>query len=78
MPAIVTPEGGIISDITLVDTSSATVTYIGYADYGSLTSSPVWIIQKYDKTTSSAKKLTYADGNTKADNIWDSRTSLTY
>lgn len=57
------------------DTTTADVVYVGYADIGSATSAASWRIMKVDKTS---KQVTYADGDSLADNIWDNRASLSY
>lgn len=50
--------------------------YVGRAPAGSVESDPVWQIQRLD--TSSGVVLTFADGNSNYDNIWDDRASLAY
>lgn len=60
----------------LLDEVSATISYIGEAQPASSTSAAVWRIRKLD--TTSGVNLLYADGNTRFDNIWDDRVSLTY
>lgn len=62
--------------IKLDDTSTTNVTYVGLADTGSLGSNAVWRIFKIDET--SGLVITYADGNSSFDNVWDNRVSLTY
>jgi len=57
--------------------SVGTTTYLGYADAGSLTSASVWAIKKIDEITNDVS-ITWADGNTNFDNIWDNRLTLTY
>lgn len=61
---------------TRVDEASATVTYVGEAAAGSATSGAVWLIKKIDET--SGIVITFADGNTNYDNVWDNRAALTY
>jgi hypothetical protein len=63
--------------ITLVDTASTTIIYIGSALPGSLSSQAVWRIQRVDLTTSEIKIL-FADSDQNFDNIWDNRASLSY
>lgn len=58
------------------DTSTINVTYFGYAEVGSVTSSAVWRIKKVDETSGLVE--TFADGNSNFDNVWDNRVSLTY
>ncbi len=61
------------------DVSTVSVAYVGKAAVGSATSSPVWQIIKISKGGSPISTIiTYADGNSNFDNIFDNRTSLTY
>lgn len=60
----------------IIDEASATITYIGKAPVGSLASDAVWKIMKIDE--SSGTVITYADGNSNFDNVWNNRASLTY
>jgi|TARA_R110002020_G_scaffold113252_2_gene260549 hypothetical protein len=55
-------------------------TYVGKAHPGSVTSVAVWQISRVVVTTSLpiTTTVTWADGNTSYDNIWDNRTSLSY
>ena len=59
-----------------LDEASATISYLGEAQIGTLTSSALWKIKKLDST--SGLIITWADGNYLADNVWDNRASLTY
>lgn len=59
-----------------IDSPSATVSYIGYAAPGTLTSAAAWQIRKIDETTGTI--INYADGNANFDNVWDNRAALTY
>lgn len=59
-----------------LDSPSLTITYIGEAAIGSLSSSASWRIKKLDE--SAGVSITWADGNSSFDNIWDNRASLTY
>lgn len=52
------------------------ITYVGKALPGSATDAAVWSVLKIDET--SGLVITWADGNTEADNIWDDHASLTY
>lgn len=67
--------------VTLIDdTTTADVTYIGYAlPTGSAiaTSGAVWRIKKIDESTG-VTTIKWADGDTLFNNIWDNRVSLTY
>lgn len=56
--------------------TSGLITYVGLADPGSGTDDPVWKIRKIDETSGTV--ITWADGNTKFDNVWDNHASLTY
>lgn len=61
----------------IVDESHDPVLYIGEAVTGSLTNAAVWRIQKVDTTTGVV--ITWADGNSLFDNIWDNHdTTETY
>lgn len=62
--------------VKLDDTSTASVTYIGKAAVGSSGASAVWQIQKMDE--SSGLVITFADGDSSFNNIWNNRTSLSY
>lgn len=50
--------------------------YVGYAAAGSPTSSPVWQITKLD--LSSGVVVTFANGSSDYNQIWDNRASLSY
>lgn len=52
------------------------VTYVGYAVVGSLSSDNVWQVKKINETTGVV--ITWADGNSEFDNVWDNYASLTY
>lgn len=56
------------------DSSDATLTYVGTAIPGSLTSASVWCISRVD---SDGEEL-YADGDTFFNNEWDEREELDY
>ncbi len=81
---ILDSSGNIISNFdfsstnyaTRVDEASSTVTYVGEAVAGVATSAASWRIKKLDST--SGLIMTWADGNTNFDNIWDNRASLSY
>lgn len=59
-----------------LDEASATVSYVGEAEAGSSAASAVWRIKKIDE--SSGTVITWADGSTAFDQVWDDRASLTY
>lgn len=52
--------------------------YIGEAEPGSATSAAVWRIRKLVYSGTQLTEILWADGNTKFDNIWDNRASLSY
>lgn len=55
-------------------------TYVGKAHPGAATSDAVWQISRVVVTTTLpiTTTITWADGNTNTDNIWDNRTGLSY
>ena len=55
---------------------SGSITYVGEASPGSLESASVWRIKKIDE--SSGISVTWADGNTYYDNVWNDRSGLSY
>lgn len=61
---------------TRLDQASATITYVGDAIPGSLSSAAVWRLKRLDETAGLV--ITYADGNANFDNVWDNRASLSY
>lgn len=63
-------------DTMLDDTTTANMTYVGYAVPGSSTASAVWRIKRIDATTGLA--IRFADGNANFDNVWNNRASLSY
>lgn len=69
--------GASINEKLLQVDSVGTTTYLGYADAGSLTSASVWAIKRIIETGNDVS-ITWADGNTDFDNIWDNRLALTY
>ena len=59
--------------------TTAGVTYVGKAAPGTVTSSALWQVQKVDESgTPETTVITFADGNSKFDNVWDDRATLTY
>lgn len=68
--------GSSSSYATRLDEASSTVTYVGKATTGSSTGSAVWQIQKLDST--SGLVITWADGDSSFDNVWNNRASLSY
>lgn len=63
---------------TRIDEVSPSLSYYGVAAPGSATSAPVWMIQKIATGPGNSLVITWADGNTEFDNVWDDRASLTY
>ena len=55
--------------------SDATYDYVGTSEPGASTSSAIWQIKRINMTTGD---ITWADGDSKFDNVWDNRTSLSY
>ena len=76
--SIINAGGDVAQNYTTeVDTTDPDVTYVGEAAIGSITSSPVWRIQKVEKV-GTIISVTFADSNDGFDNVWDDRLSLTY
>jgi hypothetical protein len=73
--AMVSPSSSLVAT-RLDDTTTSNVTYVGVAAPASLTSATSWQVKKIDETTGMV--ITWADGNTNFDNVWDNRASLTY
>lgn len=73
-----------IDDITMTqlaleyDVVSSTTAYLGEANPGTATSASSWRIKKLVSDVSGDLTVTYADGNSNFDNIWDDRISLSY
>lgn len=63
-------------NIEIDDTTTASVTYVGFASPGTVTSVASWRIMKIDE--SSGTSVTWADGDADFDNVWDNRASLSY
>ncbi len=62
---------------TIVDEASSTVTYIGKAAIASASSAAVW--QVFKMTVSGTETIiTWADGDSSFNNVWDDRASLVY
>ncbi len=59
-----------------LDQVSPTLFYVGEATCAAPTSAAIWRIKRVD--TSVGVDLTWADGNTQYDNVWDNRTTLNY
>lgn len=72
--AITLKEG--IPPTILIDKVTASLSYIGKAPSGSLTSEAVWQIKSLD-TADGDVALLYADGGAFSQ-IWDNRAALTY
>jgi len=61
---------------TRIDDVSGTVSYVGDAQPGVATSETVWRIKKID--TTSGTVITWAEGSSAFDKIWNSRTDYDY
>ena len=59
-----------------VDSVDTNLTYIGSAEPGTLTNAASWRVLRVDNTTGSI--ILYADGDTKFDNVFDDRQTLSY
>ena len=53
-------------------------TFIGWAPPGKLPADAVWKICKLEYTGTNLIRRTWADGDTKFDNVWNDRASLSY
>lgn len=59
-----------------LDEASATITYVGEADPGTAASASAWRIKRLDST--SGLLITWADGDSNFDKVWDNRASYSY
>lgn len=66
----------IASNSIQLDEASPTITYVGYAAPGTLTSDPEWQIKRLDST--SGLIVLYADADNSFSKIWDDRAMYTY
>ena len=65
--------------IMRIDESNPLVTYVGYANMGSLPGDAVWQIQRTTRfATNDIVIVEWADGNELFDNIWDQRLEINY
>jgi hypothetical protein len=62
---------------TRIDEASPTVTYVGKATTGTVTSAATWQIQRLTDT-GSGLTVEWADGDDSFDNVWTSRAALSY
>lgn len=62
---------------TRIDEVSATLTYIGEAEIGTVDTAFKWKIKRMNKT-GNVTAIEWADGNDKADNQWSDRANLSY
>lgn len=61
----------------VVDEADANTTYIGESYEGAVKSQAVWQIKKIS-VSGAITQILYADGNSRYDNVWDDRLSLSY
>ena len=61
----------------LLDETGAGVSYVGRAAPNSPTSSAVWQIKKLE-TSGNVFSVSFANGNSEFDSVWDNRASLSY
>ena len=62
---------------TLVDEASSTVTYVGYALPGTVTSAVDWRVKRLTESGNDLN-VEWADGDDLFDNVWDNRAALSY
>ena len=62
----------------LIDKASATITYLGHCLPGNAdkTDEAIWRIKRVDST--SGTKITYANGTSDFDKVWDDRATYSY
>jgi len=60
-----------------LDEVSSTLLYVGEAAIGADPAAAVWRIRKLD-TSATVLSVLWADGNQLFDNVWNSRSSLSY
>jgi hypothetical protein len=63
---------------SIVDFVDDATAYRGEAAPGSATSAAVWRIRKLTFGPGDDVTITWADGNSSFDNVWDNRAALTY
>ena len=61
-----------------IDAVSKYISYVGKAPAGSATSAAAWQIAYLVTDSSGNLTMTYANGSSAYDQIWDNRASLTY
>lgn len=66
-----------VEEVTYIDESSSTTTYIGKAGIGTSTSSSSWQIKKI-LISGTVTSITYAGGTDNYNQVWDDRASLSY
>lgn len=70
--------GSYTNEVNLkLDEAVSGTTYIGKAPHGAATSSASWQIKRIVESAG-VTTITWADGNSAFDNIWDNRASLSY
>ncbi|MGE0536660.1 MAG: hypothetical protein AB7O68_16940 [Pirellulales bacterium] len=58
--------------------ASGNMIYMGRSNIKAQNSAAVWEIRKFTYSGSNLTSVTWADGNRRADNVWDDRASLSY
>lgn len=58
--------------------AAGTITYIGQAQPFTATDAPFWQIKAIDTSVAGTTKIGWANGNTKFENKWSLRATLTY
>jgi hypothetical protein len=66
-----------VEELTYIDAASSSVTYIGFAQAGTATSSASWMIKKI-LISGNVTSIAYAGGEDNYNQVWDNRASLVY
>ncbi len=77
MAQLVTTTTSSPKRVTAIDEVDASTTYLGFAKLGVATSEAKWQVLRIQKT-GTVTLIQYADGDTRFNNVWDDRASLTY
>lgn len=76
-PITTTPAPPYALALLLDDTEAGGISYVGEADPGTATAAAAWRIKKLIETGPDVA-VTWADGDSDFDNVWDNRASLSY